>query len=134
MELDSDSEKQFPLILIVEDNDFMKRILMDCLKGYNCVAAKTIKDAMELFEEHMPDIVFLDMVLPDGSGLDIVTPMIAKKNKVSIFVVSGEDEKKISSKAKSLGVKGYISKPYSKAQIDACMKKFLSENYFGELF
>ena len=132
--MESTADKEFPLILIVEDNDFMKRILTDCLKGYSCVSAKTLKSAMELFEEHMPDIVFLDMVLPDGSGLDIVAPMIEKKNKVSIFAVSGEDEKKMAGKATALGVKAYISKPYSKAQIDACMKKFLSENYFGELF
>jgi response regulator of citrate/malate metabolism len=132
--MEVDTKKEFPLILIVEDNDFMKRILMDCLKGYSCISAKTLQNAMELFDEHMPDIVFLDMLLPDGNGLDMVATMIEKKNKVFIFIVSGEDMRKVSSKAMALGVKAYITKPYSKEQIDQCMKKFLSENYFGELF
>jgi DNA-binding response OmpR family regulator len=125
---DYSNKKSFPLIEVVEDNDFMTRILMDCLKGYNCFNAKTKKDAMELFEEKKPDIVFLDLVLPDGHSLDLIPQMIAKKSNVAIVIVSGEDQKDFLGKSISLGAKFYIQKPYSKAQIELCLKRFLEEN------
>lgn len=124
----TDLEKKTPLILIIEDNEFMKKILLDCLRGYSCSYAKTCQQGMELFQEKMPDIVFLDMFLPDGSGLDLVRSMIAQNNKIFIAIVSGENGPEITKKAQNYGVKAYISKPYSKAQIDQCMEKFFQEN------
>jgi two-component system chemotaxis response regulator CheY len=126
------SDRPFPLIQIVEDNDFMRRILAESLRGYGFFHTKTGKESLEQFTRQKPEIVFLDLLLPDAYGMDLLQTMLATNPKTYIIIVSGEDVRENIDKAIGLGAKGYIVKPYSKAQVEKYIKNFLNNTFFSE--
>ena len=65
-------------ILIVEGVQMYRSILLSNLSGHRCRVAKTIKEARELYDEVNPDIMFLDIELPDGSGLEFLKEITDK--------------------------------------------------------
>jgi two-component system chemotaxis response regulator CheY len=76
--------------------------------------------------------VFLDLLLPDAYGMDLLQTMLATNPKTYIIIVSGEDVRENIDKAIGLGAKGYIVKPYSKAQVEKYIKNFLNNTFFSE--
>jgi len=128
-----DQKRRLPLIQVTEDNDFMRRILLDCLRGFECVYSTDIKNSMEVFIDKRPDIVFLDLILPDGNSLDIIPRMKQINDKAYIYVVSADISEKSVNRAMAVGAKSFISKPYSKSQIHECIKQFVADCSSKEL-
>ena len=71
------------MILIVEDEDSLGKTLKDYLQaqGFNSEWASTAKDAEKLFNEINPQIVLMDIGLPDGNGLQLAKKLRKKRNK-----------------------------------------------------
>lgn len=104
-------------ILIVEDNELNMKLFSDLLeaKGYATVKTGNGMDAMELARTHRPDLILMDIQLPEVSGLDVTRwlkedddlrhiPVVA----VTAFAMKGDEER-----IRSGGCEAYISKPIS---------------------
>lgn len=76
--------------------------------GYQIEYALTLEDGASKLEECEPDIVLLDINLPDGSGLDIIPKL--KRIRAAFLVISAYDDKK--EQALSQGASGFIKKPF----------------------
>jgi two-component system cell cycle response regulator DivK len=104
-------------ILIVEDNELNMKLFNDLLQahGYDTLQTKDGAEAMDMTEEHHPDLILMDIQLPKISGLEI-TRMIKQKDElksipviaVTAFAMKGDEEKIMEG-----GCDGYISKPIS---------------------
>jgi len=104
-------------ILIVEDNELNMKLFHDLLdaNGYNTVQTRNGTDALELAALHMPDLILMDIQLPEVSGLE-VTRMLKDDVKlrdipvvaVTAFAMKGDEER-----IREGGCEGYISKPIS---------------------
>ena len=86
-----------PLVLVVEDETQMLRFLRTALSAqdYRVVEAGTAKDALVAATTHNPEIILLDLGLPDGDGIDL-TRQIREWSRVPIIVISArgrEDDK-----------------------------------------
>jgi DNA-binding response OmpR family regulator len=101
-------------ILVVDDEagicDVLKAFLT--LRGYDVYAAFNKKEAIAMAEKARPHLVFLDIRLPDGSGIDII-PRIKEINASTkvIMLTALEDEANIK-RAKLLGADDYVVKPF----------------------
>jgi DNA-binding NtrC family response regulator len=75
-------------ILIVDDESFMRQTLAEALRSWNyaSVQAGSVAEAKRVFAEEEPAVVLLDIDLPDGSGLDILTD-IKQQNPETIAVM-----------------------------------------------
>jgi two-component system, cell cycle response regulator DivK len=102
-------------ILVVEDNEKNMKLFRDVLnaKGYRTLEATTGEQALELAAQHRPDLVLMDIQLPDADGVDTLARMRADERSASIPVLaltaqamSGDRERFL-----ALGFDGYISKP-----------------------
>lgn len=117
-------------ILIVEDNELNMKLFNDLLEahGYRTVQTRTGTEAMGLAREHRPDLILMDIQLPEVSGLEITQrlksdaelkhiPVIA----ITAFAMKGDEEK-----IRQGGCEAYLSKPIS-------VVKFLEtvRNYLG---
>ena len=101
------------LILIVEDDPYISHFLNMSLQqeGYQMIMTSKGQEAMKLFYQHHPDIIILDLGLPDIDGLDIIKE-IRDYSSVPIIVVSARLEEQEKIKALDLGANDYVVKPF----------------------
>ena len=103
-----------PLILIVEDDNHIKNLISTTLKvnKYNYLIATSGNEAIMLTVSHKPDIILLDLGLPDMDGLEIIKN-VRKWSNMPIIVISARSEDKDKIDALDLGADDYITKPFS---------------------
>ncbi len=116
-------------ILIVEDNELNMKLFNDLLQahGYNTLQAKDGRVVVDLTRRNRPDLILMDIQLPEISGLEITKMLKADDDLRSIPVVAitafamKGDEQKI----RNGGCDGYIAKPISVASFLQTVSRFL---------
>jgi two-component system KDP operon response regulator KdpE len=112
-----------PVVLVVEDEPQMRRFIRVSLAnhGYRVVEAERGQLALDLATSHNPDIVLLDLGLPDMDGLT-VTEGLRSWSRAPIIVISarGQDDDKI--RALDAGADDYVTKPFSMGELLARMR------------
>ena len=113
-------------ILLVEDDRVFTTYALQALRGNNNITALNAKEAIEKFRYNSPDITFLDINLPDGSGLDLLHEMKMFKQDAFIVMMTGSDSGKDIYKAKEHGASAYILKPFNIKKVQDCIDKFIN--------
>jgi two-component system, cell cycle response regulator DivK len=124
-----DSRSDRKLVLIVEDNELNMKLFHDLLEahGYDTLATDDGMTALDLVRRHRPDLVLMDIQLPEVSGLEVTRwlkddpelssiPVVA----VTAFAMKGDEEK-----IRSGGCDDYIAKPISVQRFIAVVRKYL---------
>lgn len=98
-------------VMLVEDEEMFARAVSKKLRkaGFDSELAHSIEDARKLFKQFSPDIVLLDMRLPDGSGMDLLPEFVAKGVTVIVMTAHGEVNDAVS--AIKQGATDYLKKP-----------------------
>lgn len=118
-----------PTALIVEDEPEANRLLsmLIQLRGYRTVSAFSGTEALSSIEREMPDVVFLDLMLPDVNGYEVCKSIKSQRSTAMIPVVMVTARVAVENRLKSyrLGADQYVPKPYTPDQIfealdDAC--------------
>ena len=125
----SDRSTAINKVMLVEDNlinlSYAKIAIQSAVPGIEIIEAKTGNEAMELFITENPDLIFMDIQLPDIDGYS-VTNMIRKFNQeVTIVAVTAKALKGEEENCKRAGMNDYLAKPYSMKDI----QKFLFPNH-----
>jgi two-component system cell cycle response regulator DivK len=116
-------------ILIVEDNDLNMKLFNDLLQahGYDTLQTKDGREVMGIAREQKPDLILMDIQLPEVSGLDITKMLKADDDlkhipviAVTAFAMKGDEEK-----IREGGCEGYIAKPISVATFLQTVAQFL---------
>jgi len=114
-------------VLIVEDEEWIANLMSERLKkaGHNTTTAMTISEGMAKLKEMKPDVVTLDIIMPDCSGLEMLRKMRKDPETfaIPVVVVSSADE---SEKAFSLGADGYVQKPVNFSKLLDAVKHFVT--------
>ena len=125
-------------ILVVEDEESVLDPLELLLtkEGYSIVTARDGKEALEKFDQSSPDLILLDLMLPEISGTQVCR-QIRSKSSVPIIMLTAKDTEVDKVVGLELGADDYIVKPYSKAELVARIKAVLrrqsSDNSSTEL-
>jgi two-component system chemotaxis response regulator CheY len=112
-------------ILIVDDSAFMRKVLRDIFEsaGYtNFVEAGNGREALERWKSEKPDFMFLDIIMPEMNGMDVLRE-IGREAKV--IVVSAVGQKEMIEEAKALGALDYVVKPFDRDQVLEKTEKYL---------
>jgi two-component system cell cycle response regulator DivK len=117
-------------VLVVEDNELNMKLFHDLLEahGYNILQTKDGMDALRIAREHKPDLILMDIQLPEVSGLEVTKwikededlksiPVIA----VTAFAMKGDEEK-----IRDGGCEAYIAKPISVTNFLETVRRFLN--------
>ena len=117
-------------MLVIDDHplvrDGVKRSLT--ASGFNCVGeAGSLKEAIAMIALHNPDVITVDLNLPDGNGLEIIS--WARKNSptIAIIVLSLEDDLHLVSAASQSGAQAFISKSESAEHLVSAIKSVLAQ-------
>src|SRR5215469_6698285 len=113
-------------VLVVDDEPPIRRFLRTSLTaaGYRIIEAENAADALRLFAVEKPDLVILDLGLPDRSGLELI-PEIRKTSTVPIVVLSARHDERSKVQALDLGADDYISKPFGMDELMARLRAAL---------
>ncbi|BAF69525.1 homeostatic response regulator transcription factor HsrA [Nitratiruptor sp. SB155-2] len=101
-------------ILIVEDEITLNKTLAEGLKefGYQSDISESLKDAQYYLDIRNYDLILVDWMLPDGSGLELVTQVKQDNPKTVVIVLSARDDKESEIEALRAGADDYIRKPF----------------------
>lgn len=118
-------------VLVVEDNELNMKLFHDLLEahGYGIVQTRNGLEAIDLARKHRPDLILMDIQLPEVSGLDVTRwikddedlrgiPVIA----VTAFAMKGDEER-----IRRGGCEAYLSKPISVAKFIETVKAYLGD-------
>jgi len=118
-------------ILIVEDNELNQKLFRDLLgaHGYQIFETKDGAEAINITRNERPDLILMDIQLPEISGLDITRRLKADETvrHIPIIAVTAFAMKDDEEKILAAGCEAYLSKPISIANFLATVQKFLGE-------
>ena len=110
--------REAPLVMVVEDDRFTMHYATSIIsKEYDMVAAKTGEDAIEVYIENAPDIVFLDIHLPGLSGHQVLEAIQAVDKDAFVAMLSVDSVRDNIASAAELGAQKFIKKPFSKERL-----------------
>jgi two-component system, chemotaxis family, chemotaxis protein CheY len=107
-------------ILIVDDSFYMRTMLKNMLTdaGYEVVGeAPNGQTALKMAKETNPDLVTLDVILPDNTGLDVLKGIRKDQPEMKVIIVSAVGQEVIVSEAIENGALAYIVKPFSEDKV-----------------
>ena len=113
-------------ILIVEDDKYIIHFLSISLKeeDYGLWVAKTVKEAVSLFYANRPDLVILDLGLPDGDGMEVIES-IREIADTPVIVVSARQDEEEKIRALDAGADDYVTKPFYMGELQARIRAAL---------
>lgn len=114
-------------IVVVDDYPFMRDLLSELLKRAGHEVAGLAGSAAELREglpAWKPDILILDIMLPDASGVEVTKEVLRVHPHTKVLVISGLDEdQKLTRECQEAGAKGFLPKPFSGDALMAALAK-----------
>lgn len=117
-EIDSEPHKPL-LIMVVDDSVTVRKVTSRLLErhGMNVLTAKDGVDAMLLLEEHMPDLMLLDIEMPRMDGFEVATQVRADERlcHLPIIMITSRTGQKHRDRAMAIGVNDYLGKPYQES-------------------
>ncbi|MCY6380480.1 response regulator [Hoeflea prorocentri] len=118
-------------VMIVEDNELNMKLFRDLIEasGYETVQTRNGLEAMELARQHKPDLILMDIQLPEVSGLEITKRLKADDElhtipviAVTAFAMKGDEER-----IRQGGCEAYMSKPISVPKFVETIKNYLGD-------
>lgn len=113
-------------ILVVDDSVVIRKMVEIALENenYNIETVSTGKDALKYLDENTPNVIILDIMLPDVNGLDILKAIKASK-QIPVVILSAKDTPRETSKAKELGADDFIPKPFKDEELVNKIKELI---------
>ncbi len=113
-------------ILVVEDEQNLNNVLVILLnsEGYQAIPAKNCASALMLYSSHKPDLIILDLGLPDMDGTEFLKEL-RKDNLTPVIVLSARSDEDDKIEALDLGANDYVTKPFSMGELLARVRSAL---------
>lgn len=110
-------------VMVVDDEPSIRRFLKRSLKahGYDSIEAETGEDALNLVALHQPDLIILDLGLPDISGITVMQ-RIREWSQIPIIILSVKNQEKDKISALDIGADDYLTKPFGVGELMARMR------------
>ena len=115
-------------ILVVDDDLEVRMATRDFLssKGYEVVVAEGGREALDMLETVNPDVVLLDVAMPDMDGMETLKRIVATHPAMPVIMVTANADIEITSKVLQLGAADYVPKPFDLDYLDQAISIQLS--------
>jgi DNA-binding NtrC family response regulator len=116
-------------ILVIDDEENLRRTLALILKreGYQVTTAANVQEARKVLLENQFDLAFLDLKLPDASGLTLLPEMRDQHPNMPVLVLTAHDKLESATEAVNKGARDYLLKPADPGLIIQRVKEVLAE-------
>jgi len=119
-------------ILVVEDEQNIRNLIETMLEasGYQVISAGAGTIAKTLFTSYMPDLIILDLGLPDMDGIEFLK-FVRAESLTPIIILSARANEKDKVEALDMGANDYVTKPFSSAELQARVRTALRNNRYS---
>ena len=113
-----------PMVLIIEDDQLARTLVTSTLRqDFEPITADKGLDGLKLYLEHAPDVVFLDIGLPDINGHDVLQCIFKMDSDAYVIMFSGRKDKENIMRALKAGAQGFIGKPFTREKLFEYIRK-----------
>ncbi|MBD3225269.1 MAG: response regulator [Caldithrix sp.] len=115
-------------LLIVDDSSIIRKVIEKILITFNLEIVGTAADgaeALKLFKEKEPELVTLDITMPEIDGLTVLEEMLKINPQVKIMVVTALSDKPTGIRAIKLGAKSFVGKPFTEEKLKEAFRKMI---------
>ena len=107
-----------PLILIIEDEATLRRFLAPTLlnQGYQVIQASTAAEGITMARSYNPDLILLDLGLPDQDGLKVLEE-VRSWSRRPVIILSARNQERVKVQALDLGADDYLAKPFGASEL-----------------
>jgi len=127
-----DPQKKVPNILIVDDEFVIRELCQKALKGYNVFQAGTCGDALRMYEKESIDLVLTDVMMPGGTGLDLLRKVKQADPTAVVIIMTGFVEKDVILGALKEDADDFLDKPLNLLQLKTVVEKALAKKALKE--
>jgi DNA-binding response OmpR family regulator len=115
-------------VLLVEDNELARDALRMLLQvtGHRVSIAGSVAEALRITRAERPDLILLDLTLPDGDGLSIVAELLVEENPPTFVALTGHDSREVADRCLAAGCTSVIVKPVSSKELLATVDPLLA--------
>ena len=125
-------QKKSPAILIVDDEVVIRELCAKALQCYNVFQAGTCFDALRMYEKESIDLILTDVMMPGGTGLDLLRQVKSIDPTAVVIIMTGFVEKEIILDALKEGADDFINKPLNMLQLKTAVEKALAKKALKE--
>ena len=121
-------QNRSPKILLVDDNYLMRTLLRGILRSESCQVVGEAKNgliALDLIERVLPDVVFLDVMMPEIDGLEALQNIKEKHPEIRVIMITGNPSVENVQESIQGGASGFIVKPFNTAKVLDTLHKTL---------
>lgn len=113
-------------IMVIDDSIVIRKMIEIALEeeDYRILTATSGKEGMEVIEKESPNLIILDMILPDMNGIEILK-QIKTIHKAPVIMLSGKDSPQLVESAKEVGVEDFLPKPFRDEELVEKVKNLL---------
>ncbi|MDS1030363.1 response regulator [Bacillota bacterium LX-D] len=106
-------------ILVVDDQPGIRHLVAEVLEenDYEVTLAANGQEALSVMHKTKPEVVLLDMKMPDMNGLQVLQQMNSSGENIPVIMMTAFDEQNLIEQAEELGAKGFLAKPFDINQI-----------------
>lgn len=118
------------VILVVDDELEIRALLTRFLarKGYEVLSAGTLREGRKLVDQKHPDLIFLDVNLPDGNGIKELKKWSSDFDWLQVIMMSAFDHQEARDEAFDSGAMHFLSKPFNLAKLEQVIQKEITKN------
>lgn len=117
-------------LMIVDDSNIIRNRIQRAYSQDQFMLVATATngvEAVEKFKTHRPDVITMDLTMPQMEGLECIEEIVKIDNGVRILVVSALSDKATGIKALSLGAGGFLCKPFSEEELVEALDELMSD-------
>lgn len=106
-------------ILVCDDSDFVRSKISTFLieNNYEVIETSSGQQSIDLFQKHSPDIIIMDIILPDINGIDVMVQILEKQPKSKVIILSSIGQQTKIIEALQKGAVDYLVKPFDPARL-----------------
>ncbi len=122
-------------ILVIDDNDDIRRLLADYIlrpEGYRVITASSGRGGLERALREVPDLILLDINLPDMSGPDVLRELRRAPSRFDVVFITSDDSLMVAIEALRMGVRDYLLKPFKIEEVQEMVKRVLEQRRMEE--
>ncbi len=115
-------------VLLVDDSEFMRNLLREILEEeFDIIGeAENGVEAIELYKEHQPDLVMMDIVMPIRDGIEATAKIKEEDAGANVIMCTSIGQEEKMKKAVKAGADGYITKPFQKPSVMDAINNVIS--------
>jgi DNA-binding response OmpR family regulator len=122
-----------PVVLLIDDERAYAEVIRDALQTYGIevLLAHNAMEALEVYQEKIPDLILLDVMMPEIDGLTLLKWLRehSEKDKVPIHIVSAKAQDKDRDAALKAGADGFMAKPFTMDELKELIARTFSNGH-----